>query len=92
MAELLPLRWSWIPISRPPTQADLGDPAGESMKLMKKQSEERVTVMTTHGGSEQRFRYPAHEEISEISCSDAHVWQDHDQPADADGQARAIAS
>jgi hypothetical protein len=62
------------------------------MKLVKKQSEERVTVMG-HGGLEQRFRYPAHEEISEVSCGDGgHGWHQHDQPADADGPARAIAS
>jgi hypothetical protein len=63
------------------------------MKLMKKQSEERATAFRAHGGgSEQRFRYPAHEEISETDCCDHHRWNESDQPADADRPVRALAS
>jgi len=62
------------------------------MKLAKTQSEKRDTALKAHAGSEQRFRYPEHEEISEVSCSDAKGWNKNDQPADADGPVRAIAS
>lgn len=57
------------------------------MKLVTtRRPEERVTGFEPSSGSEKRFRYPAPEEISEISCpTDPQRWTENDQPGDVDG-------
>ena len=62
------------------------------MKLIKQRPEERVKGVRTAERSEQRFRYPATEDVSEISCRGDTRWNERDQPADADDSDVAVAS
>ena len=63
------------------------------MKLIKKRAEERIRAGGTSEASDQRFRYPASEEISETSCrGDAQRWTDGDQPAETAAPDVAVAS
>jgi hypothetical protein len=63
------------------------------MKLITKTRDERVRGAKASGRTEQRFRYPATREISEISCGpNAERWSDRVEPADADRPDIAVAS
>jgi hypothetical protein len=56
------------------------------MKSVPKASVERVRGLEASSRSEKRFRYPALEEISEISCrTDPQRWTENDQPGEIDG-------
>jgi len=56
------------------------------MKLAPKRPEERARGFEPSGPSEKRFRYPAPEQVSEISCSpDLQRWAESDTPGDVDG-------
>ena len=56
------------------------------MKLAREKSEELARGFEPSGPSEERFRYPAPEQISEVSCpTDPQRWTENDQPCDVDG-------
>jgi len=56
------------------------------MRSVTKRPEERARGFEPSGRSEKRFRFPASEQISEISCpTDPPQWADSDQPGDFDG-------
>jgi len=56
------------------------------MKLVTRTPDERVRGFERSTGSEKRFRHPALEEISEVSCCmGPQRWTENDQPGDADG-------
>jgi hypothetical protein len=56
------------------------------MKSVRKRPEERVRAFEPSSGSEKCFRYPALEEISEISCCiDPQKLIENDQPDDVAG-------
>ncbi len=56
------------------------------MKLVARRLEEQARGVEPSGRSEKRFRYPAPEQISEISCpTDPQRWTENDQPGDVGG-------
>ena len=56
------------------------------MKRVTMKLDERVSGFEASTGSEKRFRHPALEEISEVSCwTGPQRWTENDQPGDVDG-------
>jgi hypothetical protein len=63
------------------------------MKLTRNRQEEGVRAQKAPERSEQRFRFPATEEISEISCrGDSQRCNEGDEPGDARASDVAVAS
>ena len=79
MAELLPLPWG-------ARSTDRANDLERIMKVAPKRPKERERGFEPSGPSEKRFRYPAPEQISEVSCpTDPQRWTENDQPGDVDG-------
>ena len=79
MAELLPLL-SRGELTRRGYQAE------RTMKSVTKRPEGRARELEPSGRSEKRFRFPASEQISEISCpTDSERWAESVQPGEFDG-------